>query len=501
MSMVTKRGRGSAWISAILSLWATSCMQTETEAPESSRISSGAAALTNETVEIKLCQFSIFGSQRVDIRDRTTVSGGPVGSNVYAELGSNTHMIGDVVSGGNALLRGSYVDGNVTVGGSLTQQQGTVVTGEIEENASVSAVQIPATSSGFGYQNITVLAGQSRALPPGRYGTVQVYGNAALQLQAGTYEVNKFIVESSQANLSMDVSNGAIIINARQSLRIGSQTIMTMTGGDDPRLIQFYSASTEQVVIGMDMTFIGEITAPYAEVMVYSRVTLNGSIHARRVIFDTDGHVNGIGCLQGSGEYPLGADMMTRTLGTWWPDYRPDEVTVTGGIRLGIENMTETPFVVSARMKFFGPYGATFTTFLGSRSLSPDASAIFNVTGVNLPMRSETSAMQAQPELVINRASDEGSEIRTLPPIYFKHVPGTNFTQIELFDERTLIAQRGGKLAWGTSEQGVQPGEILGYVGDSETRQPIVAGQDERSEIYNELGEVVGYRLGSKLGE
>jgi len=149
------------------------------------------------------------------------------------------------------------------------------------------------------------------------------------------------------------------------------------------------------------------------------------------------------------------------------------------------------------KMNFFGPQGATWTWFMGTRTVDPDGSATFFVAGKDIPMRSETSAMQAQPEITINREG-ANDETRTAPPIYFMHIAGTNFSQIELFDEQTLISQRDGKLAWGTGAT-VSPGDLLGYVGDSETREPIIAGEGESSRIYNDLGEVVGYRLGSRL--
>ena len=117
-------------------------------------------------------------------------------------------------------------------------------------------------------------------------------------------------------------------------------------------------------------------------------------------------------------------------------------------------------------------------------------------------MRSETSAMQAQPEILLKRyhpITGWGQEKRLVPPIYYRHVEGTNFTRIELFDEATLISQREGKLSWGAGES-VSPGDLLGYGRSGGTMAPIYAGQGEKGKLYNRNGELVGYRLGSRLG-
>ena len=487
----------TAFCVLFLQIGIAACYKIETDFNNETRISHSSSALTGEPVRLRLCQFSIYGTQKTDLRDRTEAVDGFVGSGNTVEVGSAASVTGDIFSSGGIFLRGSTIDGNVTASGTVVLQNGTTVSGSISENKPIPVILVPTKTFESGVQNFNVYAGQTLTLAPGRYGTVQVYGNGSLHLQAGTYELKKLIIEASNANLTMDTGGGPIVINVKETLRFGNQMKMHLVNGNDPKSVQFYLDSTEQVVIGTDLSFFGQIRAPRAEVVIYSRVTFNGSIHAYRVIVDTDSHIIGVGCEESENGYSPGLDMMTRPAGIWWPDYRRGEITSADGLSFAVENMEYKAYAVSLKMNFFGPQGATWTWFMGTRTVDPDGSATFFVAGKDIPMRSETSAMQAQPEITINREG-ANDETRTAPPIYFMHIAGTNFSQIELFDEQTLISQRDGKLAWGTGAT-VSPGDLLGYVGDSETREPIIAGEGESSRIYNDLGEVVGYRLGSRL--
>jgi hypothetical protein len=147
---------------------------------------------------------------------------------------------------------------------------------------------------------------------------------------------------------------------------------------------------------------------------------------------------------------------------------------------------------------YFGPQGTAEHTALGERVLAAGDAASFSIAASALPIRSETSAMQAQPEIVLERVNSRGEvteEQKLVPPIYYRHVPGAGFGQIEVFDEATLISERGGKLAWGSGET-LSLGDLLGYVNGS----PVLAGQGDNAKMYNERGEVVGYTLGTRLG-
>ena len=500
---MTKRERFGLWFGLsglfVLCLSQNGCMNEE---PDSGELSASArkTALVNGSGDPRaLCEFAVYGTQRADIRDRGIVQDGPVGSGYYVETGSNARILANVESSGSVFLRGSFIDGDVMAGGTVTQQHGTTVTGTIAENATIPVTVIPTKTFGVGTQDINIYSGQSVTLAPGQYGDVHLYGNGILSLGSGSYNMRRLIIEASSARLNIDVAEGAVEVNTSETLRIGNQLSMSLLNGTDPHMVSFYTNASDQVVIGTDLVFTGSIVAPNAEVVVYSRTRINGSVYGRRVALDADSQVAGIGCdAVPDGDYPLGFDTQTRTLDGWWPDYNRGDISTVSGIRFGIENVESVPYTVEAKMRLYGPYGIEKIHELGEQTLAPDEDASFFVTATALSLRSETSAMQAQPEIILKRVNMLGQlveEKRLFPPIYFQHVTGTNYRQIELFDQATLSSQRGGKVAWGPGES-VLPGDILGY----DSGNPILAGQDARSEILNELGEVVGYRLGTKLG-
>ncbi len=442
----------------------------------------------------------IYGTQAANVGDRSIVSKGPVGSGNYVEVGALSQVLSNVESTGGVLLRGSFIDGDVFSGTSVQQQPGTDVTGVVEDGIVIPVVPIPTKSFTSGTTNHNIYSGQSLDLPPGQYGEIHLYSNGTLTLESGTYSLKKLIIEAPGANLTLDVTQGAIEANTESTLRFGNNLNMSLVGGDDPKLVQFYTNSQENVVIGTDMTFSGEISAPYAEVVVYSRVDLNGSIHAHRVLVDTDVNVTSEGCEESSGnDLPRGLDNMTHTVSIWWPDYHPNQLTTVDSLRFSVENTINHAYLAVGKIRYYGPQGTEWNATLGQHYLTPGQSATFSIPANTLPIQSETSVIQAQPEIILKRADVmwelTDDEKRLVPPIFYQHVAGTGFGQIQLFDEATLISEKDGKMDWGTGET-VSPGDLLGYI----TGTPIHAGQGEQAKLYNELGEVIGYKLGRRRG-
>jgi hypothetical protein len=177
-------------------------------------------------------------------------------------------------------------------------------------------------------------------------------------------------------------------------------------------------------------------------------------------------------------------------------------VSAVDDLNFTIENVVNHTYTAVGKVRFFGPQESQHLITLGEHTLAPGETASFSVPAVELPIRSETSSMRAQPEIILKRVNSLGQpteEKRLVPPIYYQHVAGTDFAKVEIFDEATLISHKGGRLSWGDGET-VAVGDLLGYTKDGDLMIPIHAGQGEGGLVRNEQGEVIGYRLGAKLG-
>jgi hypothetical protein len=247
---------------------------------------------SNEPVA-KECEVGIWSRQETNIRDRVVTNGGKVGSDTRVEVGVDAVVNGDALSIGDIFLRDkSTVNGNAIAGGSITKQNMVVVTGDTIYNGTVPAYDIASRSFSHGTENITVDQGMTEMLAPGDYGEVHVIDGGTLVFSAGTYNLQKLIADYGNINLKFDISGGKIAINTNEELQFGDLNTLSLIGGDDPTRVQFYSNSEGQVRIGTDSTFVGIVTAPFAEIWVSSSTTFSGAIFGRRVWIDTDTTVN-----------------------------------------------------------------------------------------------------------------------------------------------------------------------------------------------------------------
>lgn len=269
----------------------------ESEEPES--VGSSQEAIRSAPQD--LCEFTVYSRDRSELRDRSSSSGGFVGSRTAVQLGSSGRVTGHVRSGGTVLLSSqSRVEGNVTAAGAITRQGGVVVTGTLTANTPVTTFTIPSKVVTAGASDINVANGQTRTLAPGNYRDVHAFGGGTISLRAGTYNIRSLVLESSSARLNLDVTAGPINVNAQGQLRFGDSTRMNLVGSTNPRLVNFYTSSTAQVSIGTGVNFFGVVTAPNAEIIAASRTNVRGSLFGRTVTMDTDDTISGA-CECGNG--------------------------------------------------------------------------------------------------------------------------------------------------------------------------------------------------------
>ena len=293
------RGYVYPFISTLIVGALTSACGTSAEPEAAEAVGSTQQAI--RSVPQDLCEFTVYSRDRSDLRDRSTSSGGFVGSAAAVELGSKGRVVGHIRSGGTVLLRSeSRVEGNVTAAGAITPQGGIVVTGTTAGNTPVASLTIPTKAVTPGTLEVNVFNGQTRVLAPGNYRDVHAFGGAIINLRAGTYNIRSLVLESSSARLRLDVTAGPINVNAQGELRFGDSARMDLVGSTNPRLVNFYTNSSNQVTIGTSVNFFGVVTAPNAQITAASRTNVRGSLFGRQVTLDTDDTISGA-CECGNG--------------------------------------------------------------------------------------------------------------------------------------------------------------------------------------------------------
>jgi hypothetical protein len=238
---------------------------------------------------LNLQDFVVFSSNNTSIKDRSIAKGGLVGSNIYIELGCDAQSIGALSSPGNAIMRDrAKVTGDVTLGGVLSRQNNTVVTGTITQHGSVAAFNIPTLSFYVGVLDINVGNGQTYVLSPGIYRDFHAFSNATIKLTSGQYYFRKFQCEPD-VKLQYAISGGVSAVAANEAVALADRVKISFTGTTSPgEYILFFSNQSPSIRIGCDAIINGSFSAPNAEIILSSRVKMKGSAFAKMVTLEPD---------------------------------------------------------------------------------------------------------------------------------------------------------------------------------------------------------------------
>lgn len=227
----------------------------------------------------------LHASDSLNLRDRTVISFTNVFGGKYFELGADARVYGDVIVDGNAFLRSrARIDGDLTLAGTLQQQDNVVIVGVLMQGATVSAPTIPTKTVTFGATSLTVENGQNAIWAPGSYRDGMVRARGSVVLSAGTYHFRTLIIEPD-ADVILDTSAGAITINVAEALEFGDRSEISAADGDK---VTFYTNATGTVRIGTDVVFNGHIVAPYASVQAFSRTAINGCLAGKTITIEPD---------------------------------------------------------------------------------------------------------------------------------------------------------------------------------------------------------------------
>lgn len=234
--------------------------------------------------------FAVFSKEYTDIRNNVKITGGNSGSTNYLELGCDDTIYGSVFSKGSCLLRDrARVYGDVTSGQSVNKQNSSTIFIQGTER-SLAQMELPELETPvvtIGSNSIDVPGSAAYTLYPGKYDVFHVNANAILTIMPGEYSFREFVLETNVNMLCNVGSTTRVDLNIRGRCSLGNGTNMTLpTGITTPLSVAIRSSQSDQLYIGTDATIVGLVYAPDAEVHVYSRTVVNGSLYGRQVVLE-----------------------------------------------------------------------------------------------------------------------------------------------------------------------------------------------------------------------
>ncbi len=241
---------------------------------------------------------ALFSVQNMTLADRVKTTG-QVRSNGAFELGADAVIDGNFYGGSTTFLRErAQIKGDAAIYGTLTRQNGTVVTGSLTQGQALMPCSLPTLPSlTVGTQNVTVANDKIIQLTPGDYGDVVVYSRATVKLRSGTYRFKSFRVDTD-VKFELDARSSLLDVQVRDFMTIGDRFVMNTTAGSVPSLIQFTSRQTADLRLGTDSKFIGNLLAPNAMVIVNSRPNQQGQaqfygrLQAKKINIQPDSWLN-----------------------------------------------------------------------------------------------------------------------------------------------------------------------------------------------------------------
>jgi len=217
--------------------------------------------------------YAICATGSLKINDRATVKRpdgtfAPIMSmgTATTEIGADAKT-GAVWSKGPVFLRErSQVQGSLLTGGTLSTQNGTMVTGTVTQNANLQipnmvTLRVTLPSPGA---SVSLEPNQSRDLGPGSYGAISVKSGATLRLVPGSYYVTSLTLEPS-SKITFSSENGPVQLFIRDTY-IHRGTI-TDTASASPRILLAYLGTA---MIPVEAPLSGILLAPNAAVQLAS---------------------------------------------------------------------------------------------------------------------------------------------------------------------------------------------------------------------------------------
>jgi hypothetical protein len=207
-----------------------------------------------------------FHSAKIDDRAQVVLPGG--GGFGVLESGGGAELdvsatVGATFSAGNVFLaNNSTINGNLLLGGSLTEQAGARITGTIA-TGSPSLSPFPSLAPFHpGTTTVLLQPNTTQSLPPGSYGSVTLNQGAILTLNSGTYVFASLDLEPGSA-LTFNSTTGPLDINIASSV-IFRGSIQDANANPGALMLQYSGGSQ----IFIETPIAGTVVAPNAGLVI-----------------------------------------------------------------------------------------------------------------------------------------------------------------------------------------------------------------------------------------
>lgn len=232
----------------------------------------------NLPVGVSPSKFALGANGELRVNDRAVVEGeifnaGTAGTFVGVEAES-----GRVTSKATVTLRDrAHVVGDVLSSENVTRSDSALVDGQIFE-AEPIALQSRGFEVDFGSGEGGAVAlgpGQSKSLPPGSYGSLNIQGDSKLRLEAGRYLFSDFVANAESKIVLPDV--GRVEIFSKQSVILKGDFVAEEGG---PQLLV---AALGGTTLHVETPFSGTILAPNAKLNLQTGGKFVGQAFAKQI--------------------------------------------------------------------------------------------------------------------------------------------------------------------------------------------------------------------------
>ncbi|HEY7376035.1 MAG TPA: hypothetical protein VIF57_27995 [Polyangia bacterium] len=235
---------------------------------------------------------SIFSTTSTDLRDRTKIADGSVGSNGTVSTGNDSVINGNITAGGNVTVGDrTRVQGDVTTAGVInrTPSGGAVITGLAKEKASYTPLTIATKSVATNTTTLTIAPDAITTINPGTYGAVSIGARAKVTMSTGLFQMASLFVDTD-VTLTFNQATGPLDIRVQGALTFSDRMIVKPGATTAPgALAQVYTNGTGEVRVGTDITlFPVALSAPNGSIHVFSRSNVIGSLQAKTVTMEPD---------------------------------------------------------------------------------------------------------------------------------------------------------------------------------------------------------------------
>lgn len=214
------------------------------------------------------------------VQKECVVNSGWVGSNGKVAILLTSTVAYNMWAGGDVDVKyRSKVGGNVFAVGVVNLSSDSVVNGYISEDPNLEMFVYDRRPCKAGVEKVYVNPGETVGLKSGAYGHVIVNGGV-LQLHSGVYNLD-LLYAINKGIIRLDLSNGPIILNVANSLKLYDSVMVVSSLADGPGDVFInvcgYDGSPVKVI---NSKCLGTIYAPSSDVWITRNSRLDGAVYA-----------------------------------------------------------------------------------------------------------------------------------------------------------------------------------------------------------------------------